>query len=772
MFGHINILNNLKFQQTKSDEFDLSTIADVIPSLEYEYEPANENAQIHVHPENFGYDYETKSRTHQMSEFLQHTYFSEIKSMRLTNKNTNSIFKLSLRLVEEYTQLCRSLLISANDNKINVLELSLDWMRQQFSEECSTFKRQQNLEKNELYVPPQQKAIGTHWEMIRSRSTNSTIPRLLQSKFHYISILQTIQSLFKQKEFLKMYFEYNMGANRHRCVEGVYKHFCCGKVFKQSELFSSQPHALQIQIATDDFEICDPIGSKSGVHKMCPIYFCIKNVPNQYLSKLSNIYLVSLCRTDDLKTKETDFNDLWEQIVSEIVYLEKTGIQIDPNTNIKGTIIYPSFDNLGGNQTLGFVESFNSHFCRFCIASKHETETMITEDQSMVRTVESYESHLEIVAESQKVCFAETKGIKRNCALNKLNYFHILNNKSVDVMHDLNEGCILFLLKNLFKYFISKKVFNLDYLQKQVQYFDFGPYCKNTPSLINIKKENLNQNSSQLICIFRNIGFILHKYRKDNTVKKAWKCVESLQNIVQICYSSEIKKADVKNLEQYISKHLQSIIDILKLQLIPKHHLLTHYPSIILEMGPVCHMSMLRFESKHKSLKNIAKQGNNWINITKTISTRNQAELIFNGFTYCDEIDCGKITTINMEKLIELEQEALANIADKNELICEVQWLNCNNFTYRKNSAVLHEHFFYEIDRILVVEDKYFLLCSRFHVVEFDNFTHSYILEKFKPSIKLAIFFDDLNLKKPHDIKIFEGKSFIFAETLYPSLAM
>lgn len=233
--------------------------------------------------------------------------------------------------------------------------------------------------------------------MVRDKSSNSAIPRLLQSKFHYISIQQTIRALFSQKEFKQMYFNQYSCESRHRCEEGIYEYFCCGSLYKRSPLFSNQPHALQIQIATDDFEICDTIGSKSGIHKMCPIYFTIKNMPTKYLSKLTNIYLISLCRSDDVKTKETDFNDLWEHIALEIKEIETNGVDIDMETNLKGTVTYLGFDNLGANTCLGFVESFNSYFCRFCYASKKETETMTEEDRSKLRTIDEYNSHLKIL---------------------------------------------------------------------------------------------------------------------------------------------------------------------------------------------------------------------------------------------------------------------------------------------------------------------------------------------------------------------------------------
>lgn len=766
--------SNLDVENSKQEDANIES--DIIEhvrtidlhSYEYEYEPSNENVQINAPTDN-AYVYEIESHSYQMSEFLN-KYSNDIKAMFLTNQNTDKIFDLSIRLIENFTKFCRNLLEDSRYNKDDVLHLALDYVRKKFAEDHSTYKRQQQLLKNESFINPQTKVLGTHWEMVKSKSTNSWIPRLLESKIHYTPILPTLQSLFKRKEFSDMYFEHNLGTNRHRCQEGAYKYFCCGDLFKKSELFLDQPHALQLQIATDDFEICDPLGSKSGIHKMTPIYFTIKNVPSHYLSKLSNINLVSLSRADDVKTKETDFNDLWEHVVREIIHLENTGIQIESKPNLRGTISLMGFDNLGANQTLGFVESFNSHFCRFCVASKKDTQAMITEDLSMLRNIENYEYHLKIVEESEKVNFAETKGVKRSCALNKLNYFHIINNKSVDIMHDLNEGCIPFLMKHLFHYCISEKMFTEDWLEKHIQYFAFSSYNKSWPSHINMKKDNLNQNASQLMCLFRNLGFVLYQFREDKSLKKVWKCVESLQIIVQICFSSEIHVSDINILRESISTHLSSILEVFKLPLIPKHHLITHYPGIILHMGPLCHMNMMRFESKHKSLKSIAKRGNNFINITQTISIRSQAELLYKGFTYCDDIDCGKISRIDVTQL-EVESE-LANVLEERDTVFEIEWYKCNNLTFKKDLVVMHENYFHQIIRIFAVNDKYFLFSVKFRFSEFDSFIHCLIIEKITPSIKKLIPLNDLNFKKPYEIKLIGGKTAIFAENLDVCRAM
>lgn len=505
------------------------------------------------------FPYENDLHTDQMNAFLQ-KFLNEINSMCLTNDKTDKIFELSIELIQNLKNLCEQLMKNGCGDTGDVLTLASSFTVQKLLLNGSVYKRSKNLRKSELYVQPVEKTIGTHWEMCKVKDTNETVPRLLPSKMHYMPIKLRIQSLFKQPEFRKMYFEYNSPSNHHVCELGRYQNFCCGSVYKASSFYMNNPTALQLQLSTDGFELCNPLGSKATIHNMTPIYFSIKNVPTEYSSKLSNIYLVSLCRSDDLKTEETDFNHLWELLVEELSDLEINGIQIDNKTNIKGTVAYLGYDNLGANTCSGFVESFGAtNFCRFCTASKKETETMTVEDKSKLRTMDEYEKHLAIVSESTKVDFKETLGVKRKCELNQLQHFHILRNKSVDPMHDLNEGSIAKLLQVLFSYCISKQLFTEDWLIKKIQFHDFGYDRKNAPSAINLSKANLNQSATQLLCLFRNIGFILIDFKDNEILKRKWYVVESLQVIVQIAYSSDICDKDLDFMKKHIKIFLNGI---------------------------------------------------------------------------------------------------------------------------------------------------------------------------------------------------------------------
>lgn len=261
----------------------------------------------------------------------------------------------------------------------------------------------------------------------------------------------------------------------HSCEKGIYRDFCCGKVFAQNEFFQSHPSAIRIHIANDDFETGNALGSKATIHKLSAFYFTIENMPSVYRSKLENIYLLCLCYTDDLKTEHTDINDIWRLVQRDINHLETHGIDIGDGRIIKGTLTNSSFDNLGANQAFGFVASFNStYFCRICEMSKSECKSSSCEDPSKIRRIDTYNQTIQCIMNSANVDVKETRGIKMRCVLNDLKYFHILKNWSVDIMHDLNEGITPFVLKGFFKKMIELGLYSIESLNNWVQSFDYG----------------------------------------------------------------------------------------------------------------------------------------------------------------------------------------------------------------------------------------------------------------------------------------------------------
>lgn len=316
----------------------------------------------------------------------------------------------------------------------------------QLSKMNSKYKRQNMMKESRKYVEPIELSSGFKFTLVPDKVSGKPVRSTVQCTFQYVSILKTLTALFSDENFEKLYMEFNQNSE-HKCIGGSFERFCCGDVYKTSVFFSSNPLAIQLKLFIDDFEPCAALKSRAGKHKTTGIYIQINNMPQKYLSKVNNIYLLALCDASDTKHEYTNSNNVIETIVSEIKELQKNGISTKSGVNLKGTLIYTMFDNLGGNALFGLSGSFSStHYCRICCAEKQICHSMTKEDASLIRTVESYTNSLQRAQTEPTQRHYE--GVKSHCFLNEIEHFHIMENITVDIMHDILEGVIPFTIEN------------------------------------------------------------------------------------------------------------------------------------------------------------------------------------------------------------------------------------------------------------------------------------------------------------------------------------
>lgn len=180
---------------------------------------------------------------------------------------------------------------------------------------------------DKFFIAPEGKALGTRFESKKINILQTAFPVQVQNKMAFISMLKTLQAVFGNENFLRTYLEFNKyGGNGHTCKVGEYVDFCCGKIYQDSDIFKGHINSLQLQIYQDDFEVCNPIGSKKTIHKVCGVYFTIRNWPNN--ARWNHVYPIVLCNTDHLKSESTDFNNIWRLVVDEIKVLEEEGINV------------------------------------------------------------------------------------------------------------------------------------------------------------------------------------------------------------------------------------------------------------------------------------------------------------------------------------------------------------------------------------------------------------------------------------------------------------
>lgn len=714
----------------------------------------------------------TSSKDKHLSDFgeILDNFAKKLTAMNLTPTQNDEFIRMSLQLLNANKDLCEKLLDAKPRNASKVLNDSYQYACSKMKEFDTAYKRKNKMKQSAFYVEPEEKAIGYKMSLVTDTVSGKSCRKYVQSTFQYISIFKQLQSIFADAEFCQLYTEYNT-TKKHTCIDGTYRDFCCGSNYQRKDFFSSNSMPIQIQLFTDDFEPCDALKSRVGVHKMCAFYFHIRNLPTKLLSKLNNIFLVALCKTDDLKNEFTSLNNILEVIVNDIKFLENVGISVN-GKNIKATLVNVSFDNLGGNSCFGFSESFRANFfCRICKCHRDDCQKMTVECESEVRTKDNYDETIAVIqtTDSDKIDLTSTKGVKRYCILNDLNWFHILENPSVDLMHDLHEGIIPFLLQNLFEYIIKKKIINLDRLENMIHYFNYGALNKkNSPSKINLCKRSIGQSAHQSYCLMINIPFILIQFK--NELASVWKPVETLLQIMQIIFSDNIDENDLIRLTALIDSHLTSLIDVFEIRLLPKHHFLLHYPRVIRAMGPVILMWTMRMEAKHHFFKELVRKKKNFINLTKTLSYKHQEVQFVQGYTFDDVISPGKIQVPfdeceDFEKYSQVLRENSFSSNNIQELYT-VKSLNINNSMYRPGLLIVIGSRFYEIEYILSDSCNYWLLCYVSYIVQDkDLFCNSLVLQKFN---ERACVFNpfELNLNKTYEIMYVRNEKHVKAESL------
>lgn len=279
-------------------------------------------------------------------------------------------------------------------------------------------------------------------------------------------------------------------------------------------------------------------------------------------------------------------------------------------------------DNLGVNCVCDFSKSFSAnYFCRFCRASKNLTRTLSYEDGTLLRNIDNYTEDVD------KDDFSST-GINKDSVLNQIKLFHVTSNFSVDIMHDIFEGICHYNMCHLIIYFTEKvQIFSLETLNFRKQNFS---YCeleqKNLSPQIekhHLHKFHLKMSARQMMCFVHFFSLIIGDLIPEND--EVWQFFLNFLEIIDILLGHQVtQQGTVPHLKTLISKHNSDYVLLFQDSLKPKHHLLTHYPSIILKSGPPRHFWCFRYEAKHKEFKMYARAITSRKNICLTLANRYQ----------------------------------------------------------------------------------------------------------------------------------------------------
>ena len=629
------------------------------------------------------------------------------------------------------------------------IEHSLNKLDNPFSKLNTETKRKKYFSEKWDIVEPKELVLGVRLDTRRDRPTGvySQIP--VTDKYMYVPILGTLKSIFKNSEIIECFLQEKPSKT------GMYQDINDGLYFQNHPLFSQHRHALQILLYYDDFETANPLGSKKGIHKLGCVYFTLKNLPPKLNSVLMNVHLAALFYTEDLKTYGFDL--ILKPLIDDLKILETTGIQLPfINEPLFGSVIQITGDNLALNGLLGFVESFSATYCcRFCLTNKEEIQSVFTENNPglVLRSKELYVEHCNALSEDPTL--PSVYGVKKACVLNSLHYFHSSDNYTVDIMHDLLEGVVQYELKLFFQYLIKNGYASIKTLLHRVQSFNYGFLeRKNKPSGLKIddNSKHLGINAIQSLCILRNTPLIFGDIvERDN---KHWNLVLLLLHIVNIVFSPIFTDGMICYLKHLICDHHTMFKTLFPdKRLIPKHHLMIHYPRLLKKIGPLIHMWCMRFEAKHIFFKKSKKNFKNFIKSLVNPHQRQQA-FYFENY-YFKRFEFGPLKTKTIDSLKGGELLCQILLLDPCSHVSTTSWVRNYGTEYQKDlficTGTSHDlPVFKKICNIIIHDQRAFIIGCTVDTLYFDEHFHAYCIEEQNNDNSL-ICIDQLTYFKPFD---------------------
>lgn len=339
-------------------------------------------------------------------------------------------------------------------------------------------------------------------------------------------------------------------------------------------------------------------------------------------------------------------------------------------------------------------------------------------------TIENYS------ADILKCNFKET-GLYKESILNKITSFHVTNNYSVDIMHDLFEGVCHYDMCHIIKYYTETvKLFSLQNLNDRKNMFNYGSLevGNSSPEILSNHLE-----SSRLKMSAREMWTFVHFFSLMvgdlvPTDDEVWSFYLHLLKIIDILLSYSFNENTILLLKRLIKEHNENYIQLFNDTSKPKHHFLIHYPSIIKQSGPPRHFWCFRFEGKHKELKTYARVTSSRKNITLTLAKKFKFK--FSNYL----MNTKQINLILKEKHNINYNESLKNIIfNKTNLLpinykmySEVQYQGTCYKTdfYLSKSINIAESYLFEIISILIVNSKEVLILAK--QIKLSNFNYHY----------------------------------------------
>lgn len=506
------------------------------------------------------------------------------------------------------------------------------------------------------YIEPVEVPLGYRMDSVLKRNSTVYKPKRVLETFQYVPVIPTLTLVLSSPEIRESV------ESEKKSPAGTLASFLDGDFVNHHPFFSRYPQALRLQVYYDELETTNPLGSKTGIHKLGLFYYTIQNLPSQINSELSSIHVLAMCT--DVDVKKYGFEKILAPFIEELRLLESnTGKLIETTTGsyvLRASIAAFCDDGLAVHDVFNFLAPSSNYFCRMCMYSRdnlHSGHTLPV----LKRTKELYDEQIAYLKRTNYSVESKTNtGLRGECCLHQSKYFHITNNKVFDIMHDLLCGiCPMILKLVLQEHILVQKKFDCSYFNHKIMSFQYGltemtnkPSANFTDGILRRNEHTLSQKAMQIWCLIRAFPFLVAD--KIPSGDQYMALVLNLLKIMEIVFAPKINDHYLIILENLVA-NFQTNFRMLFPDVNPinKFHHIEHYVECIKWMGPLKNNWCMRYEAKHGGIRQRAQNVHNFKNLPKTLIRLCQCEQSAKWGS--KDVKISRLTTTTNKKIVAVE---------------------------------------------------------------------------------------------------------------------
>lgn len=596
-------------------------------------------------------------------------------------------------------------------------------------------------ENHARFVAPQSFPLGVRVDSVITSEGPVCVSRTNVAQ--YVPISKTLKSLLINDP---LFLDMLISSYSVQCETGVYSKFQDGSKYKGHPIVAGGDKlVVHIQLYSDGLGLTNLASPSATNHNSTMFYFLVLNMPPKYYAALSNIHLVAMCNSSDLKY-ENGQDVLLNAIVDDLSDLETDGfeVEIPSRGTYKVLALLTQFtgDNLSMNQIFGLTESFaHDFFCSLCYCTRDEAQNLFDEKSFCLRTPELYLidiEELKFLRPNQ----SNVRGVKRFCVFNRLKFFHIMENWINDCMHTCLQGIIPYVCGLVIKTLVTQKLLTVDEVNDEISkiFTRLNIDKKNKPGSIKDDGKHgisFKMSAAQLWAFMRYFpSSCSHRIPQEN---EYWNLIILLSEIIDIVMAPKLRDSTLLYFEYLYVSFLEKFKRLYPTASVrPKMHFLIHLPTIVRKNGPMRTFWAMNYERLNGKIKAPAHIMQNYRNPQYTLAYRRQCAVIKPSYCYKD--------SVIIHSSLEMQVSSFPNSIDISSYF-DVSAIFVTDCVI-KNGTEYKKHFFLVLEKIdrgfifgkieaIVFENKDdpVFLMNYYCTKQFDHHSFCYEIERLYPSV-------------------------------------